>query len=296
MKISIDILIATMNRPNLLTRCLRSIGENQRPPSTVFVIDQSEDDASKKVVDEFTSNFEIRYIHRKTPGKALALNAALKESNADFIALTDDDCELSSDWLEKAFETITLYAKYDAFCGQVLPEPDTNPDDYLNLVLNDTATEIKPRHSPLSYSFCGANLLIRRQAIIDAGCFNPLFGPGGKFYCDIDGELAYRLLRNGAKLLYHPDLKVYHSNWRRTDDNQRLRYRYAFGLGAFAGYYLSQSHLVPFYFWSRKMAVKTLKTLIFTVSGRKTDANVEKTLLKGLWNGFFAGLNTPRKG
>ena len=116
---SVTTIIATRNRPDLLRRALRSIGEQTDPGvSEVFVVfDQSEPDAS--LVEEFAS-LPVRVItNERAPGLAGARNTGILASTGNWIALCDDDDAWRPEKLAHQHEEIERRPELDFVVGSV---------------------------------------------------------------------------------------------------------------------------------------------------------------------------------
>ncbi|MBI4383390.1 MAG: glycosyltransferase [Nitrospinae bacterium] len=292
----ISVLIATRNRPGLLRAALRSIQQNQRLPDEIVVIDQSGDGTSRAVVEEFKATLPNVVHEPMAPlGKSKALNRAIEIASGRFLVFTDDDVRVDEHWLETFDKLIAQYPQAGAFCGRMLPETGSSPEDYLNLVLRQEPGWIDRRYNPLNSGFVGANMGVRRETLINVGGFNELFGPGALFRSNNDGELAHRLVRSGTDIMFCPELVVYHSAWRKESDNRDLKFNYAFGLGAFPAYYLKQGDVRPFFYLCAKFPRK-LRRLLIGVCLLQKERMLDGYLhIKGFILGFWKGLVTSAK-
>jgi GT2 family glycosyltransferase len=76
---------------------------------------------------------------------------------------------------------------------------------------------------------------IRRTVLDAVGEFDPFLGPGSRIGAVMeDLDLLYRVFREKFKIVYSPDVLVYHNHGRTTDTQiQALNHRYVVGRGAF---------------------------------------------------------------
>ncbi|MFQ5716239.1 MAG: glycosyltransferase family 2 protein [Nitrospinales bacterium] len=291
----ISVLIATRNRPQLLAECVSSLLRNTRQPEEIVLIDQSDPSSPLGGIPHFHSQrTKLRYEKMPPLGKSAAVNRALQISCGDFLAFADDDVQADETWLERFEALATQYPEVAMFCGRVLPEKNTSPDGYLNLALRREQKYIDCAAGPLNMDFCGCNMFIRRESILEVGGFCEYFGPGGRFRSAEDGELAYRLSRGGASILYSPEPVVYHSGWRREKDNERLKLDYAFGLGAFAGYYLKKGDRKPLLNFLTKFLLKFRRLILGALLWRKERVLDGYLHLKGFSLGFIRGSFAPK--
>jgi len=293
----ISVLIATCDRSPLLRKCLVAICGNSRPADEIVIADQSDGSETKSLVEGFdTGPVPLRYLHLDHRGKSRALNEAIRIANGDFLALTDDDVEVDERWLETIDALHAEHPGVVAFCGRVRPEPGSYPARYYNLVLSTRRRWITGRSNPLTPGFCGANIVVARSAMLDAGGYNVHFGPGGLFRNNDDGELAYRLTRRGEDLLFAPELFVYHSSWREETDTDSLKLEYTYSLGAFAGYYLRRGHLRPVSYLAKKGLFKSRQLLTGLVSRDRPRFDDARIQLRGLSRGLLKGLAVADEG
>jgi len=294
---SVSVLVATYNRCGLLKKCLESLVRSSVQPREVIVVDQSDDDESERMMHDMAGGKTLlTYVRAQERGKSKALNEAIQLATGDLLALTDDDVEVDTRWIESILELSSQYPDVAAFCGRILPEPNTDPAGYYNLVLSMEPRWITARTNPLTPAFCGANIVVRRETMLQIGAYNAHFGPGGLFKNNDDGELAYRLVCHGANILYSPDFHVYHSAWRGDTDTLRLKYDYAYSLGAFTGYYLRRWHMRPVVHWSRKTAWKTWRMLRARMTNDRSETRDTGIQLRGLSTGLFHGFRVRDSG
>ncbi len=293
----ISVLIATCNRAVLLRKCIDSLLAATEPAHEVIIVDQSDGPETESLVRETQAGAtRMLYLRMERRGKSRALNEAIRASTGELLALTDDDVEVPDRWLQTIGELSTRHPDVAGFCGRVLPEPGSDPDGYYNLVLSQEPRWITQRSNPLSPGFCGANIVVRRSAMIEVGAYNVHFGPGALFKNNDDGDLAYRLTRDGGKLLYAPELFVFHSSWRGDSDTRSLKFDYTYSLGAFAGYYLRRGHLRPALFLAKKGLYKARQLVAGWYrrdAPRTDDARVQ---IGGLGRGFARGLCVAETG
>src|SRR6185436_19207953 len=93
--VDVSVLVPTKERPELLHACIRSILASDHPSFEVLIIDQSKEPYSG------THDPRVDVRHSQARGKSAALNEALGRAKGRFLAFTDDDCTVSSDWLAK---------------------------------------------------------------------------------------------------------------------------------------------------------------------------------------------------
>jgi GT2 family glycosyltransferase len=99
----VTVVVATLNRPDCLERCLTALEDPSNMPSQIIVVDASDNDRSRCVMDAFP---RIRYIAAPELFGALSAsrNRALLEARGEIIAFLDDDAYAHTGWLEHLLE------------------------------------------------------------------------------------------------------------------------------------------------------------------------------------------------
>ncbi len=97
----------------------------------VVIVDDNEDGAARVVVDEFASAFElgVRYEHSGARNISIARNRGLESAAelAEWVAMTDDDCEPDPQWLASLLDTVERFGA-DCVTGPMVPRlPSTAP-------------------------------------------------------------------------------------------------------------------------------------------------------------------------
>ena len=94
-----------------------SILANTHPNFELVVVDQSKDNETLEALKPFGADPRLRYVKIATVGKGNALNAGLTETKGSVIAITDDDCTVPPEWLEKFASIFATHPKVAvAFC------------------------------------------------------------------------------------------------------------------------------------------------------------------------------------
>jgi glycosyltransferase involved in cell wall biosynthesis len=111
---SVAVAVCTCDRNGPLAVLLDGLLENAarvapRAALGVVVVDDSRDGGAREVVRRYEGRFELG-LHYRVAGHqniSLARNLAIETAAgiAEWVAMTDDDCEPQSDWLERLLET-----------------------------------------------------------------------------------------------------------------------------------------------------------------------------------------------
>ena len=98
----ISVIIPTMDRPEMLERCIKSVISSTYKNIQILVSDDSDSDSSRLVVDRLKDLFQkILYIHNTEKNLSVAINRAIKQSNGELIFILDDDNEIDKNCIEE---------------------------------------------------------------------------------------------------------------------------------------------------------------------------------------------------
>ena len=102
--IQIDVVIPTYNRAALVGRAIESALAQSRAPDRVIVVDDGSTDATPEVVRSYGDR--VSYLRTPHHGVAAARNAAVAESDAEFVAFLDSDDTWLPDHLERLADAV----------------------------------------------------------------------------------------------------------------------------------------------------------------------------------------------
>lgn len=222
----ISLVICTRDRPEALRACLGSISDSLLLPGEVWVIDQSGDELTHQVVDEFTPNspLNLRYYRHNGIGHTSARNIGAKISQGRIIAYTDDDCIVDESWTSdiiKEFEKSSV----NCVCGRTIAaNHKERPKLALISTLNPhTRRVVRKRCNPLLVGR-GNNIAFRRSDLLAIGGFNEKIGVGTPVYAGDDADIIYRLVQAGGTIIVTPDAVVRHTQpnrWQMVTQKKR---------------------------------------------------------------------------
>jgi glycosyltransferase involved in cell wall biosynthesis len=219
----LEIVIPTYNRAVMLRDALTSFVNADRPKEMTFritVVDNNSNDNTRQVVEDFQKEKEIdlRYLFEKKQGRSCAVNAGIRNAEADIIGFIDDDEEISKDWfaeVEKVFGE--RWDEIDFISGRYLPRwekepPSWLPEGYEGIVgILDCGEEEKVFGEEFDGVMVGGNSVIKLNVLREVGLYNESLGRTDKgLLCCEDEEITYRLLNAGKRGIYYPRLVIHH--------------------------------------------------------------------------------------
>ena len=221
-RLTLDVILPTLNRASLLERALRSLLTAKIPPALdvrITVVNNGSTDATGEVLARAQAAHpgRVQAIVERRRGKSRALNAGIAATGGDLVGMIDDDEEVAEWWYDeigRAFRNPTL----DFIGGPYVavwsaPPPEWIPRDYLAVLgAVDNGREARPYDRSFPGILKGGNAVIRRRVLERAGAYAEYLGPTGEarlLSCE-DDEMYQRLLEIGARGRYLPSLLIFH--------------------------------------------------------------------------------------
>ena len=225
MHVMYSIIIPTLNRSEILQKCLQCICQLENPGEgwEVLVLNNNSTDSTEEIVNSYRERLpNLRYFHATDPGLHVGRNLGCQIAQGNILCYIDDDSFVSKGWLkgiEKAFREpeVVLVG------GPCLPQYEIEPPawlsemwsiieegrslGYLSLIdLGDEQRWISP------YYVYGCNFSIRKDILAEIGGFHPDGMPKELIRFRGDGEtfVSRRLIESGYKAVYSPGAKIHH--------------------------------------------------------------------------------------
>lgn len=292
----ITVAIATLDRPDSLARCLQALLSGEVLPAQVLVVDQGDrtEETQAVLLRCKTEAVQVLYFPQAREGLSASRNLALAHASEPIIAVTDDDCIPDEGWvaaLERAFDDPLVP---DAVTGRVLPFGKPSPDAYA----------VSSRPHPVRMVFSGstdpwlvgtgANFAIRREWTGRIGTYDERLGAGSPGGAGEDLDFLYRLLRAGGRILYEPDVLLYHE---RQNLAKRLatRVSYGRGIGACCMLWLRRGDWQALRILVRWMIFRSHTVREALASRRWMGVKEEMLMAKGVVQGLVYGLSASSR-
>ena len=208
-----------------LQRALESILRCSGVSFEVIVVDQRGDDALERGVNALADT-RVVYVRRQQKGRNGAMNHGAKLARGDVIGFTDDDIIVSGHWLQAAHDAFTGPDRPDGVVGRILQYGEPPSPDHLAPQTADWLDRRLLTASGLLKGF-GANTFYRREVFKHLGGYDPRMGVGGAAGGSGDWELLYRSVVSRFRILYSPDVIVWHDGWETRESRSRKARQYA---------------------------------------------------------------------
>ncbi len=223
-------------------------------------------DAPIEVPERFREKVKVVAVGRKTPAEKR--NVGVRESSGEIIAFIDDDAYPEKNWFDVAEKCFDEDEKIGAVGGPNLTPPDATEMEKISgfvygSPLGGGGTRfryVKGRKRMLIDDFPTCNLFVRRSAFEDVGGFNLDYWPGeDTFFCN-------ELVKSDWKILYEPELIIYHHRREAVVPHLKQVWRYATTRGFFARKFGGNS-IKPTYFLPSLAVLGGIGILILTALG-----------------------------
>ena len=166
----VSVIIPTCNRPELLSRAIKSVLNQTYQDFELIVVDDGDEKLAEDVVRQF-NNHRIKYIkHSEQKGGSAARNTGIKAAQGEFIAFLDDDDEWLPEKLEIQMTRFENTPREVGFCFSAVKniygdhEEDSKVKDGI-----DDCHELALRRLK---GFLTVTLIIKRYVFDEVGMFD----------------------------------------------------------------------------------------------------------------------------
>jgi len=227
-----SVIVPTYNRIELLKKTLESLFRQNFKDYEVIVVNDGSSDGTHEYLSELSETSHFTYVHHANSGLAATRLAGLQHAGGEYIAFTDDDCIVPSDWLEKLHDAFQRHGIAGVGGSTVTGDP-SNPyaqandmiNNYFKSAMNNAGTEVP--------FLTGNNVAYTRA------CLEKVGGPDKRFRMGAeDRDLLFRVVQAGGTMIYDPSIVVTHYN--DADFAQFVKHQFEFGKGSYL-YYASHS-------------------------------------------------------
>jgi glycosyltransferase involved in cell wall biosynthesis len=214
--------MATLNRKDEIDNFIKKLLPQTYKNFELLIIDQNEDNRVRDIYLEYKDKIDIKYIHSGRKGLSFNRNIGLDNCIGDIIAFPDDDCEYTSDTLERVAAFFDINHDY---CFYTCNTRDKNTS---GAILNTKTKDAEI--SVLNFMSIGISFTIFALAsAVNAFKFDEELGVGTKFGSGEESDLLLFLLRGRYRGRYHAGHYIFHPAKEETPEKAFL---YGNGFGA----------------------------------------------------------------
>jgi glycosyltransferase involved in cell wall biosynthesis len=194
--------VCTRNRGASAAGTVRSLLANDHPEFEVLVVDQSTGPETRAALAPLLSDSRLRYFRTQTVGVSRSRNEAMRLASpaSEIICYTDDDCTVPQDWLrtmERLFQEHPHAAL--VFCNTRAADHDRTAG-FIPAYVRTGTVELQSALDKCRNRAMGAGMAVRRSLMLEMEGFDEALGPGGRFQCCEEGDLAVRTLLAGYRV------------------------------------------------------------------------------------------------
>jgi GT2 family glycosyltransferase len=299
---TISVIIPTYKRKNSLERCLKALkGQKRKPDEVIIVVREEDKETIEYLKSEKIHMPELKMVYVNQPGQVYAMNAGLEEASGEIICFTDDDAEPFPDWLEKLEKwyedkdvggvggrdiiiTEDRKIKSDAPCKKV------GKLQWFGRTIGNHHLSLNPSVPVEVDILKGVNMSFRSE-ILKKYKFDMILNNYSSVHNDLDMSLNAR--KEGYKLIYDPEIKVYHYavpriTHKREDEISIYEH-------SFATVYVLLKHLslvrklvflLYFFLIGQRASYGPILFLYDSLKGRRIPFKILKTSIKGKFDGL----------
>jgi glycosyltransferase involved in cell wall biosynthesis len=217
----ISAVVATYNRERFLPAALQGLKNQTLNPQyfEIIIVNNNSTDRTKDIALQFINEnpqLNCKYVEEYNQGLSFGRNRGIVESNAKFVTFIDDDAVIEEHFLENAVKHLEKDTTTAAVGGKIFAQYLNKKPKWMSKYIQPLVGHVdygdKSFVYPLGKYPYGSNMTIVKQDLMEAGMFNTSLGRIGSG--GLGGEekdLFDKLMAAGKKIVYYPDLIVYHS-------------------------------------------------------------------------------------
>ena len=228
----VTVVISTRNRGKRIVKTIRTILANEYPDFEVIVVDQSEDHYTETALRPFLSSARIRYIRTSTEGLSVGRNLGIRNARSEFIALTDDDCEVTSNWLRELVRAFSVDSRIGVVFGNVLAGSHDPDAGFITAYVRTEPYLARSIGEKLEVEGISGCMGIRQSTWRVLSGFDEMLGVGGPLKAGEESDFTIRALLAEYFVYEEPRVIVTHQGFFSWDKGSGVIHRNWYGTGA----------------------------------------------------------------
>ena len=198
----VSVIIPVYNGERTLRACLHSVLNQTCKNYEVIAVDNNSNDRTKEIIKDFQAKHRrLKYIFEQKKGRGAARNAGIMKSKGEIIAMTDADCIVPVDWLEKITMPIIKNNENAAIGSEA-----NFSKDYCSKQIQRQNQEFRNARCDGKYInyFDTKNCAFKKDVLSRIGMFNPMLKNSE------DSEFGMKILLEKINIYYLRDCYVKH--------------------------------------------------------------------------------------
>ncbi|MCC2641509.1 MAG: hypothetical protein K0S45_1922 [Nitrospira sp.] len=214
-------VVLTHNRKQEVLRTIGRLASLPEQPDIIVVDNGSTDGTSNSIAENYPG---VHVIRLEQNIGAAGRNAGMLRATTPYVALCDDDTWWNPGSLTLAADVLDNHKLVAVVTAKVLVGPEELEDQTCRRMAESPLPRRAGLPGPAILGFLAGASLVRRDALLKAGGFEPRLFLGGE-----ETLLAYDLAEAGWAMLYLSTALVHHfpSQNRQAEDRRRLLLRNA---------------------------------------------------------------------
>lgn len=230
----LSIIIPTLGRKEELQALFDSIKRSKTDCTyEVLVVDQNKDGLIDNLCESYKEELHLTHHKVSFKGASKARNYGIDHAEGEVVCFPDDDAELREDTIVNALGLLKS-KNVDSVFGKCV-DKQTKEDSVIKFQTQETELNLN--------NFEGAFVeatMFAYKTIFEKQRYDEKMGVGCIFGSQEAYDLVYRLLNDGKKIFYSPDILFYHPQKVKTKTAEaeiRRAFYYSCGFG-----YLCKKH------------------------------------------------------
>lgn len=189
-----------------MSRLIESILACGGPRFEIIVVDQIEDQTTENSIAPYVARGGVNYTRSSTKGLAAARNTGICSAWSELIALTDDDCVVAENWIQRFVAAFPEDSRIGIVHGNVLAGSHDTNSGFIPTYRRDTpflATTIMNKRRA---DRPGACMGLRKRTWNALRGFDEALGVSGQFRSAEDLDVGLRALLAGISIFEDPEL------------------------------------------------------------------------------------------
>ena len=269
--------MATYGRKEEIQDFLESIAKQDYDISQVeiLIIDQNNEIVLDDICQKYNHTLNIKHIKSNKKGLSLNRNIGLKIATGKYVAFPDDDCTYYPDTLFKIENYFEQNKDTDVVLGRIYDRVTKK-----NIIRDWKNSEFEVNIYNFFLSYSSITIFTKKNNIY----FDEQLGVGTFFGSCEDTDYVLQLLEQNKRIVYSPDVDVWHPDLSAETMSDEKVYSYGLGFGALVKKHLA---LPIIYLLIQSLGFHTLKLIVGILTLNKTAIRKRYFSIKSRIEGLY---------
>jgi GT2 family glycosyltransferase len=194
-------IVATVDRPQMLEACLRSLAAASPAFAEVIVADQG----ATRALEPLVTALGATYLHLDRRGLSRARNAALGLARSPWLYFPDDDCTVTPSVLDQVARALARHPQAGFVAARIL-----TPSGRAVMAGMDQRERVLDAPRDILATVMSPGLFVSERVFARCGRFDESFGLGAEWPSGEESDFLFRALAAGEIGVYAPAAVVQH--------------------------------------------------------------------------------------